>query len=632
MFCDQCGSKLGNDNVKFCPYCGAKRNVIEPMVKQEEVNNHVIDNQGSYNVSYQVGIQVAQAEKADEPVYVAQAEKADEPVYVAQAEKTVEPVYVTEQEKAVEPIHSAEPGKMVEPVISTKPEDFTEVDVSKALEDEVKGILLEEPKEQVIEIPDGFILDRASGWYYKSRGKQLSNGSYVNEITWFDPKTAKITVVDYPLSEQQVRAMLENNAMTAKPNQAQFKTQAYKQTQEQSSYQGQYQNSAQGQYQNTAQGQYQNTAQYQTVSPAKKKSKAGLIIGIVVAVLLLGLGFCIWKFEWYSIILGKRDETVKTVVVPSATPTPSPTPTATPTPTQAPVNPLGTLNEDYIVIGGQEFETTAKILYLDDMDLTNEDIEPLQYMKDLKFLYISGNKITSLDAIRGLTSLETLDASNNDIHDVKAISNLTKLSSLYLDHTQISDLSPLTSLSNLTTLGISSTQVNDLTPLTSLQWIQYLYVAESPVEDYSPLTLLPNLYLTDVTYESGNNGIDHGELSNFEFTEGDNLYFTPKTNNYLVISLVKDSTQQMFLLSYDSDGNCVQLRMRVELGYELTAEEAEEYIGYFAESEGVTNVNVSGSVIYFDFPDGEAALGYTKEDVISQVLAENGQIIVNVSE
>jgi hypothetical protein len=521
MFCDQCGSKLINDNDKFCPYCGAKRDVKAPTVQQPEVSNNVIDNKGSYANSVNEGYKEVEPVKVAEPVYVsepvietkpvyvAEPVKVSEPVYVAEPIKVSEPVYVSEPVKEVEPVKATEPVKAVEPVIAaepvhttepvsfesaqaTKPDHSTEFDVTKALDKEIDRLEIEEPKVQSAKIPEGFVLDAGSGWYYKSKGKQLPTGAYVNEITWFDPKTAKTTVVDYPLSEQQVHAMLANQAKSVNsantsqgvnttqqssytgqsqiqgqvPNQAQGQQNPY---QNQSQYQNQIPNQGQYQGQNPNQGPYQNQAPYQTVTQPKKKSKTGLIIGIVVAVIVLGLGFCTWKFEWYKIITGDKTKSVENVEDPTPTPTPSPTVAPTPTLTPVPENPLGTLNEDYIVVGGQEFETTANTLYLDSMELTNEDIEPLQYMKDLKYLYISDNNITNLDAISGLTSLETLDASYNDIYDVVALSNLTNLTSLYLDHTQISDLSPLTSLTSLSALGITYTQVFDLSPLVSLQ-------------------------------------------------------------------------------------------------------------------------------------------------------------------
>jgi hypothetical protein len=145
--------------------------------------------------------------------------------------------------------------------------------------------------------------------------------------------------------------------------------------------------------------------------------------------------------------------------------------------------------------------------------------------------------------------------------------------------------------------------------------------------------------MCDVTYESGDpeDPTDPGtgtggESVNFEFTEDDRLYFAPMTNNYLIASMLGDSTDQMILFSYDTDGNCVQIRIRVDVGYDLTDTDVEDYTSYIEESAEVTNVNYSGSVIYFDYPATDEEYSLTKDEIISQLEVENNQIIANVNE
>jgi Leucine-rich repeat (LRR) protein len=591
MFCNQCGSKLIKDNDLFCPYCGAKRDATVPTVNQPETNNMT-----AWSEQLQPEREV--------PIII-------EPIVVEPEANLI---------SLAKPMEESTDKPMEDPIV----------------------MIEKQPK-----IPEGFVIDRASGWYFKSKGKQLPNGSYVNEITWFEPKAGKTTVVDYPMSEQQVSAMLLasrkqgtpiQTVNSVQPNQYQGQNQNQiqnqNQTQTQTQTQGVYSNYVQGQNQGyqVQQPAYQN--QTTTVMTPKKKSKKGLIIGIIAAVVVIALGICTWKFEWYKVITGDV-ETVKIKEEP--TPTLTPTPTPTPSPTPEPENPLGKLNVDYIVIGGQEFETNITTLYLDNLELTNEDIEPLQYMKNLEQLYISSNNITSLQAIEGLSSLVGLDASYNQIYDVVALSDLTNLESLYLDHSQVSDLSPLTGLEKLSALGITYTQVFDLTPLVQLPSLMYLYITNSEVEDLSPLSLMPNLYMCDVTYEptdpiDPNNNIGGQVGGSYEFTEADNLYFIPLTNNYLVASMVEDSYDQMLLLSYDEYGQCVQMRIRMEVGYELSTSDIEEYEEYFEESMDATNLNYDGSVIYFDYPATEDEFSITKDEVIKELEADNYEIIINVSE
>lgn len=659
MFCEQCGSKIINPNDLFCPYCGARRNIVAPMENQTEVNNI--------------------------PTWPEQMQPAKEEIL----EKNTNDVDM---------------NKVNDQTATPEVESYIEKELSKTLVQEPKVVMEDKPI-----IPDGFVIDKASGWYYKSKGKQLQNGSYVNEITWYDPATKNTKVVDYPLSEQQVQAMLQansnqgvptqsgnatqpnqyqspypNQAQSPYPNQVQnpYPNQAQNpypnhtqnpytnQTQNQNMTQSPYPNSTQspipnqrninqpyqqnqGAYLNQPQGQnqgyqgqpsaYQN--QQTVFAEPKKKKKTGLIIGIVAAVVLLGLGFCTWKFEWYKVITGdnvatsnvedEEEEEEEDIVDPTPSATPTPEPTATPTP--EPKDPVVNLEEGYIVIGGQKIHIDSTTLYLDDMELTNEDIEPLQYMTYLKELYISGNNITSLRAIEGLTNLTSLDASKNDIYDIVALSKLTNLTSLYLDETQISDLSPLTGMNKLQALGITKTKVFDLNPLVSMSSLMYLYVKDSQVEDFTPLSQMPNLYMCDMNDidSPGPNGggTTGGQVTgNFEFTEADRLYFQPKTNNYLIMNMSTGSNDILVLFSYNQSGKCVQMRYRMNVGYDISGIDPELLTQYLGESNEVENFNYDGSIMYFDYTSVEEEFSYTKEQIIEEAQYGGYEIIANVSE
>jgi len=127
-----------------------------------------------------------------------------------------------------------------------------------------------------------------------------------------------------------------------------------------------------------------------------------------------------------------------------------------------------------ITIAGQEYSTDLQKLDLQDMGLTDADIQDLKYMINLYDLRLSGNDITDLTPLAGLTQLENLTLRDN----------------------QISDLSPLASLTELRELqlGGENAGVKDLSPLAGLTKLEYLSLsAKMEIEDPSPLGNLTNL-------------------------------------------------------------------------------------------------------------------------------------------
>lgn len=464
-------------------------------------------------------------------------------------------------------------------------------------------------------IPAGFVLDPASGWFYKSKAKQLLNGAFVNEITWFEPTTGKTAVKEYPMSEQQVRAMYGQSVQNTQMNQ---NTQMSQNTL---------------MNQNTNYGQQNTYQQQQTYSQIKpKKKKTGLVIGIIIAiVVVIGLGICAWQFEWIK--FGKTSGGDKIAVIETPTPSPTQIPTVTlaPTPTEVPVNPLGILNEDYIVIANQEILTTEVKLSLEYRGLTNDDLEPLKYMKYLEYLNIKGNNITSLDYLKENDTLITLDASDNDIYDINALSGLVNLESLELNNTKISDLAPLQNIKTLTNLSIIGTDVFDLSPLIYNDSLLYLYVADTMVEDFYCLSLLPNLCFCDV-YDVNSNitPTPIPEISDgFTFTVADDLYFVPVTYNYVVISLSTYAYDQIILFSYDENGKLVQMRFRMDVGIEIAEEDRDLYTSSLQDELSATNFNYDGSIIYFDYPTTSEEFDISKEELIRELDMEGCEIIIN---
>ena len=183
-----------------------------------------------------------------------------------------------------------------------------------------------------------------------------------------------------------------------------------------------------------------------------------------------------------------------------------------------------------VTIAGETYSTNERKLRLQGMGLTDEDIEPLQYMVNLTYLDLRENKITDLSALEPLTELRSLNLRQNEISDLSPLAGMTQMEELQLSggsgnngNAGISDLSPLANMKNLTYLSLPpgsaisdlsplaeltslteisfdgswgnsvSNGISDLTPLAGLTNLESLRILVSGVEDLSPLENLTNL-------------------------------------------------------------------------------------------------------------------------------------------
>jgi len=133
-----------------------------------------------------------------------------------------------------------------------------------------------------------------------------------------------------------------------------------------------------------------------------------------------------------------------------------------------PEDPSPAEGESSITIFGVEYSTSLTELNLTSMYLSDEDIVPLQYMTNLKELYLHNNNISDLSPLSDLTNLESLSLYNNQISDIAPLSGLTNLENLSLSDNKISDLAPLSGLTNLKSLHLSHSGIEELDPLSGL--------------------------------------------------------------------------------------------------------------------------------------------------------------------
>jgi internalin A len=106
----------------------------------------------------------------------------------------------------------------------------------------------------------------------------------------------------------------------------------------------------------------------------------------------------------------------------------------------------------------------SKINSLTELDLSGEgisDLQPLSGLTNLTGLSLYNNKISDLKPLSGLTKLIDLNLNSNKISNVKPLAGLSQLKTLYLQNNQISDAKPLSKLSKLESICLFNNRIVD---------------------------------------------------------------------------------------------------------------------------------------------------------------------------
>ncbi len=114
-------------------------------------------------------------------------------------------------------------------------------------------------------------------------------------------------------------------------------------------------------------------------------------------------------------------------------------------------------------------------------------------LKTLTNLDLSGNKISDVNPLAGLTNLTSVDLTMNKISDIKPLAGLTNLTSLSLNGNKISDVKPLAGLINLTTLDLNENKISDVKSLAGLINLTTLLLMGNQISDVKPLAGLTGL-------------------------------------------------------------------------------------------------------------------------------------------
>ncbi len=101
--------------------------------------------------------------------------------------------------------------------------------------------------------------------------------------------------------------------------------------------------------------------------------------------------------------------------------------------------------------------------YIPRLEAGDQGIESLrgaECLQALRHLVISGNQLTSLEPLAGLTHLQALDATRNAIADLTPLRGLSRLRELYLWNNAIRDATPLAQLPSLEVVDLRTNRLD----------------------------------------------------------------------------------------------------------------------------------------------------------------------------
>jgi Leucine-rich repeat (LRR) protein len=165
---------------------------------------------------------------------------------------------------------------------------------------------------------------------------------------------------------------------------------------------------------------------------------------------------------------------------------------------------LGCSNRGIIDITGIENFTNLIELNLETNEISDASLEKL---------YLSGNQISDITPVAGLTKMKELHFAANQVEDIGPLAELVQLELLVFDNNQVNDLSPLKGLTRLLWLDFPNNPSGDLSSIANLRSLEYLDASENYISDIS---MLKNLKELDHLYLQNNEISDISVLVNFK--------------------------------------------------------------------------------------------------------------------
>ncbi|CAL2108321.1 TIR domain-containing protein [Tenacibaculum sp. 190524A02b] len=159
--------------------------------------------------------------------------------------------------------------------------------------------------------------------------------------------------------------------------------------------------------------------------------------------------------------------------------------------------------EDDLINYGKEntflLNKQKEIIGLKIIDAGLTTIPKLESYFHLKYLHLSGNKITEIENLDKLINLTHLDLSYNQISEIKNIDTLINLTHLDLSDNQISEIKSLDTLINLTDLDLNDNQISEIKNIGTLTNLTYLRLSTNQITEIKNLDTLTKLTALDLS-------------------------------------------------------------------------------------------------------------------------------------
>ena len=126
-------------------------------------------------------------------------------------------------------------------------------------------------------------------------------------------------------------------------------------------------------------------------------------------------------------------------------------------------------------------------------DRNIQNLQGMQFLNNLEWAELAGNRISNLQPLSNLRHLEMLLLIDNNITDIGPLSGLTNLLDLEIDRNNISNLRPLATLTRLEVLGLMENNISYIGPLSGLTRLEWLDLDANHISNLQPLAALTRL-------------------------------------------------------------------------------------------------------------------------------------------
>ena len=106
---------------------------------------------------------------------------------------------------------------------------------------------------------------------------------------------------------------------------------------------------------------------------------------------------------------------------------------------------------------------------------------PFFLLEDIDELDLPDRGMENLDGLEYCKQLRKLDLSNNKLSDISEIAGLIYLEELYLADNQIGYIDALSNLHYLKIVDLSNNQIDDISPLYDLEYLEYIHFSGNPI-------------------------------------------------------------------------------------------------------------------------------------------------------